>query len=137
MSNIFTDPAGVEQANSIHTDQTFPTSGRYTIENIREHVRRGFDRRNDKNIIEVFYRFATFRFPDIAKRDAFGRSEIVRPCDAAGSHWLISKEKIRSALEDQDILIEQEDIDKFFYIIDMDDNKGLDFIEFKKAILVS
>jgi hypothetical protein len=106
------------------------------LESIREQIRRGFDRRNEKNIIKVFHRHAIFCFPDAAKPDAFGRCQIVRPCTLAAL-WLIRKEKLRFALEDLDVLIREDDISRVFNIMDMDDNKGLDLSEFKRAILVS
>jgi hypothetical protein len=106
------------------------------MEKIREQVRLGFERRNEQNIVNIFYRYATFRLIDLESPYVFGRCPVVRPCTKAAT-WLVNKDTLRSALEDLHIFIKEEDISYVFFVMDMDDNKGLDIEEFNKAIRVS
>jgi hypothetical protein len=98
-----------------------------TIESIRENVQLGFGRRSEQKILEIFNRYATFYSSNI-----FGRSQVVRPWTVL----LIHKEQFKSALGDLNIFMREEDISKIFNMMDMDDNKGLDLMEFKKTIQV-
>ena len=101
-----------------------------TISDIRKQVSRGFERRNDQTIFQIFARHSSFRPSTVA--DELGRCQVVRPC--AASAWLISKESLREALKDLDVTIRDENIDHVFFTMDMDDNKGLDLNEFKRAV---
>ena len=106
-----------------------------TLDNIREQVNRGFDRRNQEKIKETFdlYRAGSGRKP--TKRDELGRFHILRPCSAGA--WLIQKDELLDALRDLDVEIGDVHIDQVFHIMDMDDNQGLDREEFKKALQAS
>ncbi len=50
---------------------------------------------------------------------------------------VVHQEQFKSALEALDIFMTEEDISKLFYVMDMDDNEGLDLLEFRKAIKVN
>jgi hypothetical protein len=69
------------------------------------------------------------------KRDGLGRNQQVRPLDF---ELLISKQKLRDALKSLDVLIHSnEEIDDLFFVMDIDDNKGLDLEEFGRALQAS
>ena len=95
-------------------------------------ISRGFERRNEQKVTEIFARHADFNPTSIARKDMMGRHQPVRPCEAAA--WLITKSKMRKALEDLDVIIKDAEVDHVFYMMDIDDNKGLDLAEFAKAI---
>ncbi len=69
------------------------------------------------------------------KRDGFGRHHQVRPQDFAP---FIPKRKLRESLGDLDITVNsEEEVETLFFVMDIDDNKGIDEMEFKKALQAS
>ena len=107
------------------------------LPDIKEQVNRGFQRRNQQKIVEVFEKNragSLFATKSAEKRDEMGRFQILRPFSAGA--WLIPKVQLLDALHDLDVDIKGENIDQVFYTMDMDDNQGLDLEEFKKALQV-
>ncbi len=69
------------------------------------------------------------------KRDEFGRYQQVRPQDLA---LLIPRSNLRESLGSLDVhLNTEEEIDDLFFVMDIDDNKGLDEDEFRRALQAS
>jgi hypothetical protein len=104
---------------------------------IRNQIARGFQRRLDQNILKVHEDFSEYRavLDPCFVRGCFGRFQPVRPNDF---QRLIPKRNLKEALAALDIHLESEqEINDLFFVMDMDDNKGLDFDEFKKALQAS
>ncbi len=69
------------------------------------------------------------------KRDGLGRYQQVRPNDFA---MLIPKYRLREALGSLDVVINSKgEVEDLFFVMDLDDNKGLDEEEFTKALQAS
>ena len=101
-----------------------------TMEYVRRQVGFGFERRNERRIVEIFAKFSRFRPNPI--QDVFGRYQAVRPCSS--NCWYIFKDQFQDALSALDVDIRHEELNKLFIMFDLDDNRGLDLFEFKMAI---
>lgn len=103
------------------------------FEDIQRRVRAGFDRRNNIKTSDVFARYSE----SILTVDKVGRCQSVRPCST--SSWYIRyirKGQLREALASMDFRATDADIDQMFVRMNVDPDKGLDFLEFKLALQV-
>ena len=104
---------------------------------IRDQINRGFEKRQKYKIREVFYEWSEYRVVNSScfERDGFGRHQQIRPQDLAP---FIPKSKLRESLESLDVILHsEEEIETLFFVMDLDDNKGLDEEEFGRALQAS
>jgi hypothetical protein len=104
---------------------------------IRNQIARGFERRQDTQIQIAFDKFSEYRplINTFLIRDCFGRFQPVRINDFQP---LIPKRNLKQALLSLDVIVESDqEINDLFFVMDLDDNKGLDIDEFKKALQAS
>jgi hypothetical protein len=104
---------------------------------IRDQINRGFEKRDCTKISEVFKKFSDYRVVTSScfKRDLLGRYQSVRPYDF---ELLIPKHKLRESLQSLDVILySKEEVEDLFYVMDLDDNKGLDEEEFGRALQAS
>jgi len=121
--------------NLIMSDKIIPES--VSAVSIREQIKHGFEKRQTNKIREVFKKFSEYRVATSScyRRDKLGRYQQVRPHDFA---FLIPKTKLRESLETLHVTLNSEaEIETLFFVMDLDDNKGLDEEEFRRALQAS
>ena len=106
---------------------------------IRDQINRGFDKRQNYKIREAFDKWSEYRLVTSScfERDIFGRHQQIRPQDFVPPA-LIPKDKLRASLESLDVNVHsEEELKTLFFVMDLDDNKGLDEDEFRRALQAS
>ena len=104
---------------------------------IRDQIERGFEKRDRKKIHEVFKKYAEYRVltSSCFKKDVLGRYQQVRPYDF---ELLIPKYKLKESLGSLDVILHSKgEIEDLFFVMDLDDNRGLDEEEFGRALQAS
>lgn len=104
---------------------------------IRDQINRGFEKRQDYKIREAFHKWSVYNVVTSScfERDGFGRHRQVRPQDFAP---FIPKSNLRESLGSLDVsLHSEEEVETLFFVMDLDDNKGLDVDEFRRALQAS